>query len=83
MVRMKEILAFAHCFFLKVNAPLYLEELDCFTPHDMILVIQDHDRVLGLRQVSLERCHCRQHDIHVWLQIFLQLRHVKGVVISS
>jgi hypothetical protein len=49
----------------------------------MILLIQDLDWVLGVRQVSLERYHFRQHDIHGCLQIFLQLRYVKDVVGSS
>jgi hypothetical protein len=31
-----------------VIAPLYLEELDCFTPRDMIFLIQDLDWVLGV-----------------------------------
>jgi hypothetical protein len=45
---MKEILAFLHCFFLSVVAPLYLEELDHFTPRDTIILIQDLDGVLGV-----------------------------------
>jgi hypothetical protein len=48
MARMKEVLAFPSCFFFKVVAPLYLEELDYFTPHDTILLIQDLDWVLGV-----------------------------------
>jgi hypothetical protein len=31
-----------------VVAQLYLEELDHFTPRDMILLIQDFDWVLGV-----------------------------------
>jgi hypothetical protein len=73
MARMEEVLIFPSCFFFGVIAPLYLEELDCFTPRDTILLIQDLDRVLGLRQVSLEWCHFRQHDIHRCLQTLLQL----------
>jgi hypothetical protein len=34
--------------------PLYLEELDSLAPCDMILMIQDLDRMLEVRQVSLE-----------------------------
>jgi hypothetical protein len=71
MARMKEILAFPSCFFLSVVAPLYLEELDHFMPHDMILLIQVLDVMLGVRQVSLERCDFRQHDVHRCLQTFL------------
>jgi hypothetical protein len=48
MARMKEILTFPCCFFLCVVAPLYLKELDRFTPCDMILPIQDLDGVLGI-----------------------------------
>jgi hypothetical protein len=73
MVRTEEVLAFPCCFFFKVDAPLYLEEHDCFMPRDTILLIKDLDRVLGVRQVSLERCHFQQHDIHRCLQTFLQL----------
>jgi hypothetical protein len=83
MARMKEVLTFPCRFFLSVVAPLYLQELDHFTPRDMILLIQDLDAVLGVRQVSLERCHFRKHDIHGCLQTFHQLRHVGGVVNSS
>jgi hypothetical protein len=72
-VRKEEFFAFPCCFFFRVVAPLYLEEFDCFTPCDMILLIQDLDRVLGVRQASLDRCHCRQHNIHRCLQTLLQL----------
>jgi hypothetical protein len=47
MARMKKVLAFPGCFFLSVVAPLYLKELDRFTLHDTILLIQDLDGVLG------------------------------------
>jgi hypothetical protein len=73
MARTEEVLTFPCCFFFRVVAPLYLEELDCFTPHDMILLIQDLDWVLGVRQVSLERCHFGQHNVHMCLQTLLQL----------
>jgi hypothetical protein len=48
MVRMEKILTFPSCFFFRVIAPLYLEELHCFTPRDTILLIQDLDWVLGV-----------------------------------
>jgi hypothetical protein len=65
MTIMEEVFAFPCCFFFfRVVAPCYLEEFDCFTPHDTILLIQDLDRVLGVRQVSLKRCHFRQHNVH-------------------
>jgi hypothetical protein len=83
MPRTKEVLAFPSRFFFRVIAPLYLEELDCFMPRDTILLIQDLDWVLGVRQVSLEQCHFRQHDVHRCLQAFLQLRHVEDVMNSS
>jgi hypothetical protein len=73
MARMKEVFIFPSCFFLSVVAPLYLEELDYFTPSDTLLLIQDFDWVLKVQQVSLERCHFRQHNIHMCLQTFLQL----------
>jgi hypothetical protein len=73
VARTEEVFAFPCCFFFRVVAPLYLEELDCFSPSDTILLIQDFDRVLGLRQVSLERCHFRQYDVHRCLQTLLQL----------
>jgi hypothetical protein len=80
MARMEEVFTFPSCFFFRVVAPLYLEELDCFAPRDTILLIQDLDRVLGVGQVSLERCHFWQHDVHICLQTLLQLRHVEDVV---
>jgi hypothetical protein len=43
MARMEEVFAFSSCFFFRVVAPLYLEEFDCFTPRDTILLIQDLD----------------------------------------
>jgi hypothetical protein len=46
MARMKKVLAFPSFFFFGVVAPLDLEELDCFTPRDTILLIQDFDWVL-------------------------------------
>jgi hypothetical protein len=49
MVRMKEVIAFPSCFFFRVIAPLYHEELDCFTPRDTIFLIQDLDWVCGVR----------------------------------
>jgi hypothetical protein len=75
MARTEEVLAFLSCFFFKVIALLYLEELDCFMPHDTILLIQDLDQVLMVRQVSLEWCHFGQYDVHMCLQTLLQLRH--------
>jgi hypothetical protein len=36
---MKKVFAFPSCFFLSVVVPLYLEELDRFTPRDTILLI--------------------------------------------
>jgi hypothetical protein len=73
MARMKKVLAFPSCFFFRVVAPLYIEELNCFTPCDMILLIKDFDWLLWVRQVSLEQCHFRQHEVHGCLQAFLQL----------
>jgi hypothetical protein len=43
MARMEKILTFPSCFFFRVIALLYLEELDCFMPRDTILLIQDLD----------------------------------------
>jgi hypothetical protein len=83
MSRTEEVFAFPGCFFFRVVAPLYLEEHGCFSPRDTILLIQDHDRVLGVRQVSLERCHFRQYDVHRCLQTPLQLRHVEDVMNSN
>jgi hypothetical protein len=80
---MKDVLAFPGRFFFRVVAPLYLEELDCFMPRDTILLIQDLDWVLGVRQVNLERCHFKQHDVHMRLQSFLQLRHMEGAMNSN
>jgi hypothetical protein len=73
MARTEEVPAFPSCFFFRVVSPLYLGELDCFTPRDTILLIQDLDWVFGVRQVSLKQCHFRQHDVHRCLQTLLQL----------
>jgi hypothetical protein len=83
MARMEEVLTFPRCFFFRVVAPLYLEELDCFTTHDTILLIQDLDRVLVVRQVNLEWCHFGQYNVRRCLQTLLQLRHVEDVMNSS
>jgi hypothetical protein len=91
MARTKKILAFPSFFSFSEVALLDLEELDSFTPCDTILLIQDFDGVLRVRQVSLERCHFRQHDVHMCLQAFfsiaahgrcceLQLRMVAALV---
>jgi hypothetical protein len=53
MARIKKVLTFPSFFISRVVVPLYLEELDCFTPHNMILRIQDLDWVLGVRVVGL------------------------------
>jgi hypothetical protein len=60
MARTKKVLTFLSCFFFRVVALLYLEELDCFTSRDMFLLIQDLDWVLGVQQVSLEWSHFRK-----------------------
>jgi hypothetical protein len=83
MARTKEVFTFPSYFFFRVIAPSYLEELDCVTPHDTILLIQDLDRVLGVRQVGLEWCHFGQHDVHRCLQTLFQLLHVKDVMNSN
>jgi hypothetical protein len=64
---MKTVLTFPCCFFFRVVAPLYHEELDFLLPHDTILLIQDLDGVFEVQQVSLEWCHFRQHDVHMCL----------------
>jgi hypothetical protein len=56
---MEEVLTFPSCFFFRLVAPLYHEELDCFTPRDTIISIKDNDWVLrGMtsqpRAVSLQ-----------------------------
>jgi hypothetical protein len=73
MSRTEEVFTFPCCFFFRVVAPLYLEELDCFSPWDTILLIQDLDRVLGVQQVSLGQCYFRQYEVHRCLQTLLQL----------
>jgi hypothetical protein len=73
MARTEEVIAFPSCFFFRVVAPLYLKELDCFTPRDTILLIHDLDPMLGVRQIGLEWCHYGQHDVHRCLQTLLQL----------
>jgi hypothetical protein len=46
MAKTKKVLTFPSHFFFRVVAPLYLEELDCFTPRGTILLIKDLDWVL-------------------------------------
>jgi hypothetical protein len=41
IARTEEALAFPSCFSFRVVAPLHLEEPDCFTPRDTMLLIQD------------------------------------------
>jgi hypothetical protein len=77
---MRKVLTFPSCFFFGVVSPMDLEEPDGFMPRDMILPIQDFYWELGLQQVSLERRHFRQHNVHGCLQAFLQLRHVEDVM---
>jgi hypothetical protein len=48
----------------------------------MVHLIQDLHWMLGVRQVSLERCHIRQYNIHECLQALLQLRYVEDIVNS-
>jgi hypothetical protein len=48
MTRTKKALTFLSCFFFSVVAPLYLEELDDFTPCGTIFPIEDFDWMLGL-----------------------------------
>jgi hypothetical protein len=83
MARMEDVLDLPCCFFFRVVALLYLEEYDCFAPRDTILLLLDLDRVLGVRQVSLEQCHFGQHDVHRCPQTLLQLLHVEDVMNSS
>jgi hypothetical protein len=80
MARMEDVLDLPCCFFFRVVALLYLEEHDCFA---MFLLLLDLDRVLGVRQVSLEQCHFGQHDVHRCPQTLLQLLHVEDVMNSS
>jgi hypothetical protein len=73
MVKTEEVLAFPHRFFFRAVAPLNLEELDPLAPHDTSLLIQDLNRVLGVSQIRLERCHFRLYYIYGCLQTLLQL----------
>jgi hypothetical protein len=54
---MEEFFTLPSGLFLSMVAPLYFEELDCFAPCDMVLLVQDHDWMLRICQVSLEWCH--------------------------
>jgi hypothetical protein len=63
-------------------APLNLEKLNGLAASDMILLIQDLDRVLRIGEICFERCHIQQYNIHGWLQALLQLRYVEDVVNS-
>jgi hypothetical protein len=51
MVRSEKVFTFPSGFFFGMVAPLYLEELPSFAPCGMVLLIQDLDRMLGLRRV--------------------------------
>jgi hypothetical protein len=45
---MEEVFTLPSCFFFGMVAPLNLEELDRLATCDMILLIHDFDRVLGI-----------------------------------
>jgi hypothetical protein len=57
VAREEEIFTFPRCFFFSMIAPLNIKELDCLAPHDMILLIQDFDKMLKAGEVRLESCH--------------------------
>jgi hypothetical protein len=59
MVQMDEFFTLPSGLFFSMVAPLYLEELDSLVPCDTVLLIQDLDWMLEVRQVSLEWCHVR------------------------
>jgi hypothetical protein len=61
---MEEFFTLPSGFLFGMVAPLHLEELDSFGPGDMVFLIQDLDRMLGVCQVSLEWCHVRKYNIH-------------------
>jgi hypothetical protein len=57
MVRMEKFFTLLSGFFFSMVAPLHFVELDHLTPSDTVLLIQDLDQMLGIRQVSLEWYH--------------------------
>jgi hypothetical protein len=56
---------------LRMMAPLNLEELNCSTPHDSVLLTQNLHWMLQMRQVSIEGCDVIDNDIHRRLQALL------------
>jgi hypothetical protein len=57
MAQMKEFFTLPSGIFFDMVAPLYLEELYSFVPHNTVLLIQALDWMLGVCQVSLEWRH--------------------------
>jgi hypothetical protein len=54
MARSEKVFTFPSGFFFGMVTPSYLEELDSFALCGAILLIQDLDRMLGVRQANLE-----------------------------
>jgi hypothetical protein len=59
MARTEESFTFPSGFFFGMVASFHLEELDSFALGDMVFLIQDLDRMLGVYQVNLEWCRVR------------------------
>jgi hypothetical protein len=70
---MEEVFTFPSSFFFRIVTPLNLEELNGLASSHTILLTQDLDRVLGIGQISFERCHFRQYNILECLQALLLL----------
>jgi hypothetical protein len=57
MAQSEKVFTLPGGFFFGLVTPLYFEELDSFALCDMVLLVQDLDRMLGVHQVSLKWCH--------------------------
>jgi hypothetical protein len=59
MARTEEFFTVPSGLFFSMIALLHFEEFDSLAPCDTVLLIQDLDQMLMVRQVSLEWCHVR------------------------
>jgi hypothetical protein len=63
---MEEFFTLPSGLFFGMVAQLYSEELDHFAPCDTVLLIQDNDMMLRIRQVSLDWCHVHFFSYDTW-----------------
>jgi hypothetical protein len=60
--------------------PLILEESNCSTPCDSVLLIQNLHWMLRIRQVNIDGRDVIDNNVHGWLHTLLQLTDVEHVI---